>query len=113
LFICNSKNQTVLKKRTTNGIWKNLYEFPLIETESTLNKPNIQFKKIISKYSKKKYKIDPVLLKSQIHKLSHQTLMIKFWKILLPDDTNLPIKKNQILSYAVPVVIEKFIDQYY
>lgn len=113
LFICNSKNQTVLKKRTTNGIWKNLYEFPLIETQSTLNKPNIQFKKIISKYSKKKYKIDPVLLKSQIHKLSHQTLMIQFWKILLPDDTNLPIKKNQILSYPVPVVIEKFIDQYY
>ena len=114
LFICNSKNQTVLRKRTSNGIWKNLYEFPLVETKLTLKEPNFQFKKIISKYSKKKlYKIDVVLLKSQIHKLSHQTLMIQFWKIMLPDETDLPVKKNQILSYPVPVVIEKFIDQYY
>ena len=37
----------------------------------------------------------------------------RFWKILLLGETDLPVKKNKIMSYPVPVVIEKFIDQFY
>jgi len=36
LFINQNKN-TFLQKRTNNDIWKNLYEFPLIETEKPMS----------------------------------------------------------------------------
>ena len=114
LFIHNSKNQTVLKKRLLKGIWQKLYEFPLVETNVILKKPNLEFKKIINKYAKKdSYSITPLTLKPITHKLSHQILKIQFWKILLLGETDLPVKKNKIMSYPVPVVIEKFIDQFY
>ena len=39
IFIITNDRKTLIKKRNGNGIWKNLYEFPLIETkkESSVN----------------------------------------------------------------------------
>ena len=45
--------------------------------------------------------------------LNSQILKIQFWKIFLSSETDLPVKKNKIMSYPVPVVIEKFINQFY
>ena len=33
-----SEGKTVIQQRRGNGIWKNLYQFPLIETEKEVSK---------------------------------------------------------------------------
>ena len=114
LFFYNSKNQTILNKRISKGIWHKLYEFPLIETKEILKEPNKEFLKIISNYTKKtSLNVNPFISKTYTHKLTHQTLKIQFWEIFISGNIDLPVKKSEILSYAVPVVIEKFIDQFY
>ena len=51
IFIITNDRKTLIKKRNGNGIWKNLYEFPLIETkkESSVNEiiKELDFKYLI------------------------------------------------------------------
>ncbi len=114
IVIYNPRKQTVLEQRDSKGIWRKLYQFPIIESEKTLETPTDEFQKIISKYSKETpFKIDSILKGPISQRLSHQKLIIQFWKVKLSDKSNLPIEEKDIFSYAVPSVIEKFMTQFY
>jgi A/G-specific adenine glycosylase len=63
IFIKNGK--TIIEQRTANDIWKNLYQFPLIETETACNIEKLQ----------------PFFLKEIKHKLTHQHLTIRFYVV--------------------------------
>lgn len=65
IFIKDSK--TIIEQRTANDIWKNLYQFPLIETETP--------------YEPDFGKIKSVFLEEVKHKLTHQHLVIRFYLI--------------------------------
>jgi A/G-specific adenine glycosylase len=73
IFINNSK--TIIEQRTANDIWKNLYQFPLIETETAYNV------EMWHAASLPKNKIKPVFLKEIKHKLTHQHLVIRFYLV--------------------------------
>jgi A/G-specific adenine glycosylase len=119
LVIVDSKENVLIEKRTGNGIWKNLYQFPLIESPKDCNLPKdlISFnenkipQEILQKASL--YNEEPIK-----HVLSHRKLWVKFWVIKIENLNfieNLSksfIMTNQIDTFAVPVVIEKFIDTY-
>ncbi|MCX7551045.1 A/G-specific adenine glycosylase [Xanthomarina sp. F2636L] len=112
VFVSNS-GETILEKREENGIWRNLYQFPLIETEKDihLNKFHSRLKahNLIKHIN---YELTLYNDTEIIHKLSHQHLYTKFWIISvngLPVP-GIPIKN--IRDYAVPVLIEKFIDDF-
>lgn len=112
VFISDS-GQTILEKREGKGIWKNLYQFPLIETEEIFNEKTFQL--LLKKHSllaNIEYQFFLYNEKAIIHKLSHQHLHTKFWIITVPElpNSGIPIKK--IREYAVPVLIEKFIDSF-
>jgi A/G-specific adenine glycosylase len=111
LVAADEKENTIIQKRTAKGIWHNLYEFPLIETE----------KEEDFNFIKEQIQIDffpnnPVtsLLecneKSIIHKLSHQHLHIKFWKVTLKGVLKNGIDTETLKTFPFPIVIHNFIE---
>ncbi len=116
LLVNNS--QTIIQQRVGNGIWKGLYEFPLIENETidiTKITSDTTIKNIIED---KNYEIVPYNEDPIIHKLSHQHLYTKFYIIRL--DAIGVISKNQklidykdIKTYPVPILLGNFIDSFF
>jgi A/G-specific adenine glycosylase len=107
LIYIDKKNKTQIQKRTEKGIWQNLYEFPLIESEKTQDfdfiLENIKTKnKIIS--------IQEMNLENIIHKLSHQKLHIKFWKVKINSKLDNGIDFDKISTFPYPIVIANFME---
>jgi A/G-specific adenine glycosylase len=83
-FHIRSGNHIYLKKRKEKGIWQNLYEFPLIESETSLEWEDLvatdDFKALFPS-------VEPVLfrlvVKNQKHVLSHRILYACFYEITL------------------------------
>ena len=110
----DNKSNTLIQKRDKKGIWQNLYEFPLIETERELDLDAVS-ELIFSKY-KSEYKIAAISnwhSKGKIHKLSHQHLNINFWKVQVVDEISGAINKKSIKEFPFPKVIFNFIEEEY
>lgn len=104
LVMLNTNNQTVLQQRKGKGIWQGLYEFPYIETLSSVSHKTIS--------SKIKYKYNHLYLfntKDIVHRLTHQQLMVKFWIVEVDVLPEKPIEKSKIKSFPVSVLIQNFI----
>ncbi|MFA5557121.1 MAG: A/G-specific adenine glycosylase [Flavobacteriaceae bacterium] len=110
LVFMDENENTIINKRTQNGIWKNLYEFPLLEvTEKT--DLEVITQKISEMYSDQ-YTIKDISVfnpKEIVHKLSHQQLYILFWKISVRGNLNKSIALSEISGYPFPIVIYNFI----
>ncbi|MCR9181762.1 MAG: A/G-specific adenine glycosylase [Flavobacteriaceae bacterium] len=107
LVLVSDDEKTILEKRTEKGIWKNLYQFPLIEKE---NSSKITFEEVEKCFPE--IEIDSVTVHNEIpltHKLSHQHLQIQFWvaSTAALGEKGLPISK--INELPVPIVIHNFI----
>ena len=110
LVFLDQNQNTVINKRTQSGIWKNLYEFPLIEVESKTDLEIIG-QKIVDSY-KDEYQIQNISVFNQkeiIHKLSHQQLHISFWRIEVKDHLKNNISLSEISDYPFPIIIYNFI----
>ncbi|WP_372472965.1 A/G-specific adenine glycosylase [Capnocytophaga sp. ARDL2] len=99
-------NEISISERKENDIWKGLYEFPKIEEADFRSK-----EEILSLFQEK-FQIPAeniVLFKENVkHKLSHQLLMISFWKTTKL--MNLPFKKinkNKLNEYPFPIILWK------
>ena len=96
-----------------NGIWKNLFQFPMIESKKELNKTQVLsneiFKNIasISNSDITLFNTSPI-----IHKLSHKTIHAKFWILPVQGPNNNLIKFSDVDKYPVPRLIEKFLDKF-
>jgi A/G-specific adenine glycosylase len=102
---------TLIQKRTAKGIWHNLYEFPLIETEKTEDFDFISA--TIQDLLFKENKVTSILeynTESIIHKLSHQHLHIKFWKATIEGVVTNGIALQKIKTFPYPIVIHNFIE---
>lgn len=110
-IVFDNGQQTILEKRTKNGIWKNLYQFPLIEASEVISE-NLLIK-------------DPLLedipihnislfnTTTWIHKLSHQHLYTQFWIVKTEDiDILNAIEWKDVTTFAVPKLIDKFLESY-
>ncbi len=105
-------HKTVLQKRTQNGIWKNLYEFPLIETEQISNKKEI----LLFLKEKKHFKINTLTRYNAttiVHKLSHQHIYTVFW-VLETTTSNLDeILIKNIHKLPISTLIFNFIKEFF
>ena len=102
-----------MEQRISNGIWQNLYQFPLIETSKSETILDINLK--IEQKIIKNLNIDSISLynkKDIVHKLSHQELHIKFWIIQTSSTLKDGIKWSKISKFAVPIVIDRFIQEF-
>lgn len=105
LVLSDENENTIIQKRTAKGIWHNLYEFPLIETESPAEfgfiaqKTAALFPNVLS----------IVPLKRTNHKLTHQNLDIVFWKINVSGMLENGIDYQTLKTFPFPVVIYNLI----
>ena len=103
LILIYGGSKTKIEQRDDKGIWPNLYQFPLIETDEELNITRLnQSPEILKMLPKSNYEVELVNSKPEIHNLSHRKLFIQYWKIksdeLSPNLT--PIKNLAKLSIS-------------
>lgn len=112
LLLENADKNIVIEQRSDNDIWKNLYQFPLIETNQEATEEIIQseFKKIFSKNQLTDFQeLTDYFTK---HQLTHQQLHIRFYKSKI-DYSEKTISPKDVQKYAFPVPLKKFLKKYY
>ncbi len=118
-LVLRHKGNVYLKQRNEKDIWKGLYDFPLIETEKSLNEKKIaltkQWEKEIPNSPKGQAKFQIVNFSPEVkHILSHQKLHVRFVEIELNEKLKgkkewIYIKEKELKKYAVPVVIANYL----
>ena len=114
LVVITKDNKTVLKQRTGKGIWRQLYEFPLIESDQETSEEALKKMKPFKEFSEKAT-IDSVTLYNDsliVHKLSHQHLYTRFWIVEVSEIQMNTVAFSEIENYAVPVLVENFISNF-
>ncbi|MFI1744997.1 A/G-specific adenine glycosylase [Thalassobellus sediminis] len=113
LVFISKDEKTILEKREGKGIWRNLYQFPLVETEkevdATLLQPLIVEHDLLrnASFELVLYNKDAI-----IHKLSHQHLYTKFWIINVEEIKQKGVLIDEIHGYPVPILIGNFIESF-
>jgi len=112
-LVLYDNNDTIICKRSKNDIWKELYEFPLIESDDELTmeelKQNTHFRELIVNEKILELKVTKV----KPHILSHQKIMSTFITIhteKIKNDTNTKTSLKSLKNYAFPVLISNFIN---
>lgn len=113
LVFISSDKKTLFQKRTSKGIWQNLYQFPLIESKTQLTAKTFKSHFLLSEHFQDA-PFDYSLYNEGelIHKLSHQHLHTKFWIIevdKLPMDA---ISIKDLNSFPTSILISNFIDEF-
>jgi A/G-specific adenine glycosylase len=112
LVFLDSNEQTIIRKRTEKGIWQHLYEFPLIESNKELSYEEL-LGEITLHFPHKTIENISYFNEDQIiHKLSHQKLHIRFYRIALSKKILNGISLETLKNYPFPVVIFNFINNY-
>lgn len=110
LILVDEANKSCIQQRTGAGIWQNLYEFPLHESDTELELPElltaIKQHDLVLLPIKKVAELTPIPLK---HLLSHQQLFIKFWQINLDGLLENGLDYEQIKAHPFPIVLYNFI----
>ena len=108
-LIIENEDSTFLQKRNS-GIWKSLYEFPLIEgdfTEEKLLKSD-EFDEILQNSD---FTIGFVS-KQVKHQLTHQTIFANFWHIKVSSFQNKKYKEvnwDCFIDFPIPRLIDKYL----
>lgn len=112
LILEDTLGNTLIQKRTAKGIWHNLYEFLLLETQEIANfdfVANEVRETILASYTI--LGIDECAETTIIHKLSHQHLHIQFWKIKVEGVIADGVDLEKLKTFPFPIVIYNFIEK--
>ena len=114
LIFVYGDNKTKIEKRKDKGIWQNLFQFPLIETDSEISFNDfIKNSKTSTILPKSNYKLELFNANPKIHNLSHRKLFIKFWIIKLEHSETNAIAIKDLGNYPFPIVLSRFIKSYF
>ncbi|UPT72243.1 MAG: A/G-specific adenine glycosylase [Flavobacterium sp. JAD_PAG50586_2] len=112
LVFWDENENTIIHKRTEKGIWQNLYEFPVLETISAESDETIlsliENQVFVTNEIREIQLYNPEII---IHKLSHQHLYIKFWKIAVSGTLVNGIDWESASKFPFPIVIYNFIEK--
>jgi A/G-specific adenine glycosylase len=110
VIFSDENGKTLINKRLGKGIWHNLYEFPLIEFDESVDEDTV-FETICGQEMVKNKLSGIHLLNDQVivHKLSHQHLFIRFWKVEAEGELEGGISFESVLTKPFPIVIYNFI----
>lgn len=104
-------HNTLIQKRTQKGIWHNLYEFPLLETETDLSHEALS--NLIHKQISTENKVLDLSRFNEavmVHKLTHQHLNIHFWKVRVAGEISGGTDWKSVKKLPFPIVIHNFIE---
>ncbi len=116
-LIIESDNELLVNKRNSKGIWQNLYDFPLIETDKSLaENALIKNKEFNTLINNTEFKIQAVSQERK-HILSHQILFAKFYHLNVGDNLKRilgkfeRIKKRKLNEKPIPKLIENYLKE--
>lgn len=112
LVFLGADNMTVLCQRKGKGIWQNLWEFPLLESEEEINLEEVKRRlpeamQLIDMPQIYQYNESTI-----VHKLSHQHLHTKFWIVKTSTELEDGMVLADLDNYPVPVLIADFINTF-
>ncbi|MFQ3341402.1 MAG: A/G-specific adenine glycosylase [Flavobacteriaceae bacterium] len=115
LVISDKKGCYLMEQRLQKGIWKQLYQFPLLESNQAINDINSLTNhsdfpsiKLLKESEISLWNPEPI-----IHKLSHQVLCVHFWIIPTTQSFTDAFYVNELELLAVPVVIQNFMTNFF
>ena len=114
-LLLETNDSILLNKRTQKDIWTNLYDFPMIESDQALSEEAVlehETFKALTQSGAFEVKQISALFK---HILSHQIIWATFWNISVKAHTEaastyLTINKEDLEQYAVPRLIERYLE---
>lgn len=109
----HQKNKLFLEKRDDKDIWRNMFQFPMIET----NAPTSPEEVMCSRAWEDLFKNSSITIESvyteRIHLLTHQRLHIRFFSVKLNGDSIsghlIVAEHGEISKYPVPKPVENFL----
>lgn len=116
-FFIQNGEFTYLQKRTGKDIWQNLYEFPLIETETDTRLNELmqtdEFKRLFSDI--RHIEISDNLFQTK-HILSHRRIFANFYSVKISEENNNlelinKLKLTEIERFAVSRLTEMFLEK--
>ncbi len=104
----------MMRKRTGNDIWKNMYDFPCVETSDATDATEVLDACVKSGLCGGFPFIVKQVSDEYIHQLSHRRLLVRFIRIELPGVPTLPenilsVRKNEIAELPLPRLIDRYI----
>jgi A/G-specific adenine glycosylase len=111
LIVKDGAGNSIINKRTAKGIWHNLYEFPLLETDVQISVEESfeMIKNFGFGFAVKE--VAPLHTDVILHKLSHQHLAIRFWQVVTDEVVEGALRPQVVKAYPFPIVIYNFIDK--
>lgn len=100
-----------LNKRNTNDIWKNLYEFPMVESEKKMT-----ILKLLPAFDLATLAVKEIRQKKFKHLLSHQTIHASFLHVVLPPIKKIHlkgvirIKQDDLDKFPIHRLMEKYLE---
>lgn len=109
---------TLINKRTGNDIWKNLFEFPLIETPEAVSEEEFPtLPEFRAMFVEGETPIVRLVCRDVKHVLSHRVIYANFYMVDLPENSQSftsyqKIKADELEQYAVSRLVHAFIEKY-
>jgi A/G-specific adenine glycosylase len=117
-IIFHMQGFTYIRQRTSRGIWQQLFEFPLIESDNPISSEEIEGKIVnLTGFTKSEF-IIKAISKPVKHQLSHQTIIAKFVHIeVFGKDYKgfkdwMKIKMKKFSDYPIPRIIDRYMESY-
>jgi A/G-specific adenine glycosylase len=119
LIFKDQDNLTLVQKRSGAGIWKGLYQFPLLESEEPLETPSSEdIKTLLDTGDFHIARIEKLNDTPVVHLLSHRKIMATFIQVSAGDSlSRLKLTKGietynlkELQKLPVPVLIQNFIE---
>lgn len=114
-FHIHFQDTLYLRKREGKGIWQNLYEFPLIESESPLDFQKLtrttRFRELFGEGPLSTFRTK---VKGKKHILSHRILHVDFYEVTIEEETPLlksfcRIRPEEAGNYPVHRLMESYL----
>ena len=108
---------TYINKRSDDDIWRNLYEFPLIETEKEVSEEEFyrlpQLQLLLGGATNPHFRM---VCKGVKHVLSHRVIWANFYELILPEDTGLlasymRIREDELETFPVSRLMSLFLEK--
>lgn len=109
---------TYLHKRTEDDIWKNLFEFPLIETEAPVTEEEFrELPQVRALFADGEASGLRLISGNVKHVLSHRVIYANFYEVVLPESSTSfsafqRVKTEDLEQYAVSRLVHAFLEKY-
>jgi len=115
-FYIEFEGSIYLNKRKSNDIWKNMYEFPLIETDKKMSLSDLMKTASFNTLFSDAEITFHQKLKTQKHLLTHQHIYVNFYEVEMTKpianfvDSFLRINTSDINNFPISRLIQKYLE---